>query len=304
VTAFDVTLRQLGRVRSSPDGTRFAVDSIEGDEAIIMIYDRAGASAPRRLTFEGRSSYPVWSPDGGRIAFLSDREGDAAIFAQRVDGTGGVERLTTPAEGEVHVPESWSPDGKHLSFAAVSGNGTVYKLYTLALEDGSVAAFGNVEADETIGSVFSPDGRWLAYHALPRGATPGSANSGIFVEPFPATGAIYQAPKVERDFHPVWSRDGKSLHYVVSVGSGQLATVAVMADAPLSFGAPRLAGFPLTAGQLSGAVRAFDTLPDGGFVGALVGSPEDNALRPTQIHVVVNWFAELERLVPTKRAEE
>jgi serine/threonine-protein kinase len=303
VTAFDVTL-ELGRVRSSPDGTRFAVDSIEGGEAIIMIYDRAGASAPQRLTYEGRNSYPVWSPDGERIAYLSDREGDAAIFAQRVDGTGGAERLTTPAEGEVHVPESWSPDGKHVSFAAVSGNGTVYKLYTLALDDGSVAAFGNVEANEAIGSVFSPDGRWLAYHALPRGALPGSANSGIFVEPFPATGARYQAPKVERDFHPVWSRDGTSLHYVPSVASGQLATVSVMADAGLSFGAPRLVRFPLMAAQLSGAVRAFDTLPDGGFVGPLTDTSEGNALRPTEIHVAFNWFEELERLVPTKETKD
>jgi serine/threonine-protein kinase len=304
VTASDVTLRQLGRVRSSPDGTRFAVDNIEGDEAIITIYDRAGASAPRRLTFEGRSSYPVWSPDGERIAFLSDREGDAAIFAQRLDGTGGAVRLTTPTEGEVHIPESWSPDGKHLSFAAISGNGSVYELYTLALEDGSVAAFRNVESNEPIGSVFSPDGRWLAYHALPRGASPGGANSGIFVEPFPATGAIYQAPRVERDFHPVWSRDGTSLHYVPTVASGQLATVAVVAEAGLTFGTQRLVRFPLTAGQVSGAVRAFDTLPDGGFVGPLVGSSERNALPPSEIHVVVNWFEELERLVPTKNAED
>jgi serine/threonine-protein kinase len=301
VTTFDVTM-ELGRVRASPDGTRFAVDSIEGDEAIIMIYDRAGASAPRRLTYEGRSSYPVWSPDGERIAFLSDREGDAAIFVQRVDGTGGAQRLTTPTEGEVHVPESWSPDGKYLSFAAVSANGTVYKLHTVALDDGSVATFGNVEANETIGSVFSPDGRWLAYHALPRGALPGSANSGIFVEPFPATGDRYQAPKVERDFHPVWSRDGTALHYVPSVASGQLATVSVIADAGLSFGAPRLVRFPLMAAQLSGAVRAFDTLPDGGFVGPLTDASD--ALRPTEIHVVLNWFEELERLVPTKDAED
>jgi serine/threonine-protein kinase len=302
LTASDVALRQLGRVRSSSDGTRFAVDSIEGEEAIIMIYDRTGASAERRLTYEGRSSYPVWSPEGDRIAFLSDREGDAAIFAQRLDGTGGAERLTTPAEGEVHVPESWSPDGKHLSFAAISANG--YKLYTLALEDGSVTAFGNVEAEETIGSVFSPDGRWLAYHALPRGATPDSANSGVFIEPFPATGARYQAPKVERDFHPVWSRDGKSLHYVPSVALGQLATVTVMAESGLTFGAPRLAPFPLMAGQLSGVVRAFDTLPDGGFVGPIVGGSDGSLSAPTEIHVVFNWFEELERHVPTKGAED
>jgi hypothetical protein len=91
---------------------------------------------------------------------------------------------------------------------------------------------------------------------------------------------------------------------VPSVASGQLATVSVMADAGLSFGAPRLVRFPLMAAQLSGAVRAFDTLPDGGFVGPLTDTSEGNALRPTEIHVVFNWFEELERLVPTKETKD
>jgi hypothetical protein len=53
----------------------------------------------RRLTFGGKSRYPVWSPDGLRIAFQSDREGDLAIFSQRTDGTGAAERLTRPEDG-------------------------------------------------------------------------------------------------------------------------------------------------------------------------------------------------------------
>jgi hypothetical protein len=109
---------------------------------------------------------------------------------------------------------------------------------------------------------------------------------------------------VDRDFHPVWSRDGKSLHYVPSVASGQLATVDVMVDTGLTFGAPQLVRFPLTSGQLSGVARAFDSLSDGGFVGALVAGSEDSALPPTEIHVVFNWFEELERLVPTKDVED
>ncbi len=53
----------------------------------MWIYDLSGASAPRRLTFGGKNRFPIWSADGERVAFQSDREGDLGIFWQRADGT-------------------------------------------------------------------------------------------------------------------------------------------------------------------------------------------------------------------------
>ena len=80
----------------------------------------------RRLTFGGQNRFPIWSPDGQRVAFQSDREGDLGIFSQPADGNGPVERLTKAAKGDAHVPESWSPDGRHVAFAVI--NKTVFSL--------------------------------------------------------------------------------------------------------------------------------------------------------------------------------
>src|SRR5262249_21270355 len=69
--------------RVSPDGRRVAVDTDNGREGIVWVYDDlAGTTELRRLTFGGNNRSPVWSRDGTRVAYQSDREGDAAIFWQ------------------------------------------------------------------------------------------------------------------------------------------------------------------------------------------------------------------------------
>jgi eukaryotic-like serine/threonine-protein kinase len=284
--------------RASRDGTRAALDTDDGKEAIVWIYELAETSAMKRLTFSGGNRFPIWSPDGQRVAFQSDREADQAIFAQRIDGT-GVERLTKPEKGEAHVPESWSPDGRHISYSVRKES--EYSLWILSLGDRKTARFSDVRSREPIGSVFSPDGRWIAYHSLPAGSSPVSTSNGVFVEPFLATGARYQAPRVNRDFQPLWSRDGTELFYVATTSSG-LTAVPVKATSGVTFGSPQSFPFIGNAGRLSGATRAFDALPDGRFIGLVPGSIDDQscAAASSEIRVVLNWTEELKRLVPAK----
>ena len=78
--------------RLSPDGRRVAV-AITEQETHIWLYDFS-REAWTRLTFEGNvNSFPVWTPDGKRIAFHSSKEGSRKIFWQLSDGSGGLERL-------------------------------------------------------------------------------------------------------------------------------------------------------------------------------------------------------------------
>ena len=113
--------------RFSPNGQQIAYDIDDGPAANIWVYDLGGNHAPRRLTTVGNNRFPVWTFDGKRIAFQSDREGDAGIFWQQADGSGRAERLTKAEHGEAHIPDSWSRDGT-LLFSTRTGQ---FSLRTL-----------------------------------------------------------------------------------------------------------------------------------------------------------------------------
>src|SRR5262249_15702475 len=102
--------------RLSPDGKSIAVGVDDEEDANIWVYDVAGAKSGRRLTFGGGNRFPIWSVNGRRIAFQSDREGDFGLFWQAADGSGAPERLTRAKPETFQVPESFSPDGTHLLF--------------------------------------------------------------------------------------------------------------------------------------------------------------------------------------------
>jgi serine/threonine-protein kinase len=287
-------------VRASGDGRRLAVGSDDGaKEAIVWIYDLAGTSTMRRLTIGDRSRFPIWSADGERVAFQSDREGDLGIFLRRSDGSGPIERLTKAAEGEAHIPESWSPDGTHVLFSVQDKS--KYVLWSVSVVDQRTEAFGHVESAEPIGAVFSPDGRWIAYASSPKGGGIITSERGVFIQPFPATGNMFQAPRQRLDFHPLWASKGTELIYIPSAVSGQMTVVSVATQPTVSFG--KLTNVParVTARRGSSSLRAHDILPDGRFVGFVpVGDSDPTDLAGAQIRVVLNWFEELKARVPTR----
>ena len=299
ISGLPVPPAAYSHVRVSPDGTHAALGVDDGRQASVLIYALNGTSAVQRLATEGKNRFPVWSPDGVWVAFQSDRGGDLAIFRQRADGTGVAERLTTPAAGEEHVPESWSPDGRHLSFGAgpASAAGTRVALWILTLADKTTAPFGGVESNGTIGSVFSRDGKWLAYGKGTGGAA--DVNRGVFLQPFPATGAVYQVPKQLVDFHPVWARSGsEELVFTAAANAGQMVAVRVTTAAGVTFGTPARFRASVTGDRVASEPRAWDILPDGRFIG--ITSTAEDAARDSWpgMRLVLNWFEELKQRVP------
>jgi serine/threonine-protein kinase len=299
ITGLPVPPAAYSHVRVSPDGTRAALGVDDGKQASVLIYALHGTSAVQRLATEGRNRFPVWSPEGRWIAFQSDRGGDLAIFRQRADGTGVAERLTTPAAGEEHVPESWSPDGRHLSFGvAASAAGTRVALWMMTLADKTTAPFGGVSSIGSIGSVFSPDGKWLAY-AQGRPGAVSDVNRGVFLQPFPATGAVYQVPKQLVDFHPVWAKSGgRELVFTAAATAGLMVAVRVTTAAGVTFGTPERFPASVSGDRVASEPRAWDILPDGRFIG--ITSTTEDAVRGSslQMRLVLNWFEELKQRVP------
>ena len=90
--------------RASPNGTQIAFATDDGKEAIVWIYELGGTASMRQLTFGGKNRFPIWSADGQRVAFQSDREGDLGIFWQRADGSGARRAVDETRSG--HIPRA------------------------------------------------------------------------------------------------------------------------------------------------------------------------------------------------------
>jgi serine/threonine protein kinase len=279
--------------RISPDGRLLAVGRSDGASSDIWTYDLSGKAEIKRLTFGGQSRFPVWSADSRRVTFQSGQ--DNAIWWQAADGS-GPQRLTSPAQGEEHVPEAWSRDGTKLLFSIFKESR--YSLWVRTL-DGRTERFGQAESAEPLSASLSPDGRWIVYAATDLAGANLSRNRGVFVERFPFTGEKHQAPKILLDYHPTWAPNGRSLFYVP--GSNRpIVSVPVTTQPAVAFGPPReLPRGPLP-GILSLGFRGYDVLPDGRFVSVSPWSGSGSTgAAAAEIHVVVNWFEELKRLVPT-----
>jgi Tol biopolymer transport system component len=196
------------------------------------------------------------------------------------------------------VPESWAPDSKRFLFEVTKGSNV--SLWAFSLDDDKKAMpFGGVQSGTPITAAFSPDGRWVVYHSDETG------RDAIYVQPFPATGAKYQVPKndpSQNDHHPVWSSDGRELFYIPAFGA--LAAVSVTTQPSFAFGNAVPVPRKFTGGNTNSAPsneREYDVTPDGKIVGPTLASAQTQTGTPTapEIRVVLNWFEELKRLVPT-----
>jgi Tol biopolymer transport system component len=205
----------------------------EGADADVWVKDLSGTRALQRLTLEGHNRFPVWSPNGRSVTFQSDRDGTASMYSQASDGGSAAVRLTEAAQDVSHVPESWSPDGHTLLFSEQKGG--TFSLMTLSVGDKRVAPFGGVQSREPPEAVFSPDGKWVAYSVNPGLGGVQSPDRGIFVQPFPATGAKYQVPRTALDFHPAWGPLGKEIFFVSTVVADNLTSVGVQTQSTVTF---------------------------------------------------------------------
>lgn len=170
-------------------------------------------------------------------------------------------------------------------------------MWILSLTARQSEPFGGVNSIEPPGSVFSPDGRWLAYTRAGSDDI-GAADRGVFVQPFPTTGLLFQAPRQTVDFHPLWSPDGAELLFLASTSARQMAAIRVSGTASLRFGTVTRFPAAVTGEKLSAEPRMFDILPDGRFIGVV--SPADPGVRGGfgEARVVLNWTHELNGRVP------
>jgi serine/threonine-protein kinase len=273
--------------RVSPEGGRIAVRA--GDEEDdLWLWDLARRTLTRLTFTPGGDIHPVWTPDGRRLLFGSDREGVRNIFWQAADGTGTVQRLTRSPN--VQSPTGLSPDGTRLILDETTP--------TTGDDIMEVALVGSQPARPLVQSAFierngvvSPDGRWLAYEANDSG------QPEVYVRPYPDVNSGRWQVSAGGGTRPLWSRTGRELFYLSATGA--IVGVGVSAGPSWSSTAPTTLvkeGYTIAAPVNTG--RTYDISPDGQRFLVVKAATTPDAV-PPQLIVVPHFDEELRRLVPT-----
>ena len=274
--------------RISPDGRRVVV-SIRGARTTLWVFDIARET----LTQLAVASYPVWTPDGKRVAFAFQQN----IFWKPADGsTSEVLLAATESPG---FPVSWSADNRFLSFLTSTPE-TRQDIWVLPL-DGDPRQAGAegrkpspwlaTRSNETA-PMFSPDGRWLAY------VSNESGRYEVYVRPYPGPGEKWQISS-EGGRQPAWAHSGRELFYRIG---DKMMVVDVTTGPSFSAGKPRMLFEGLythAAGPEEVLFSNYDISPDDQRL--LMVQESDAAMAATQINVVLNWFEELKQKVPTAK---
>jgi len=264
----------------SPDGKRVAAGDADSRNNTFDIWLLELARGnPSRFTFDSSDdSYPVWSPDGRRIIYASNRDGLFNLY-QRASSGAASEEILFKSDSRKY-PTDWSRDGRFLIYIT-EDPATKWDLWVLAL-DGTrkTKPFARSAFDELQGQ-FSPDGRWIAY------ASEESGKWEVYVEPFPATGSKWKI-STAGGADPAWRRNGKELFYLAA--DKKLMAVEVKTDS-LSFdaGIPQsLFGTRVTG--LTDSRNHYVVTPDGKRF--LVNTVIEEATA-SPVNVVVNWTGQL-----------
>ncbi|HEX7157784.1 MAG TPA: protein kinase [Edaphobacter sp.] len=261
----------------SPDGRTVAVSLYDrsAGRVDLWLYDLHGGRRTR-FTLDGTANlFPVWSPDGSRIAFYSIRKGFPTVYQKPVNGVGQEEPFETDLANPTR-PLDWSLDGRYLIKEA---RGDTLSIWVLPLSSGQTgterksAPWLN-EGFNVCNARLSPDGKWIAYDSDESG------RDEIFVRTFPNLGGKWQV-STNGGTRPLWSRNGKELYYIASDGKLMAVDVKRPPDDSFDAGAAKALFDAHTTRERT---DTFDVTKDGRF---LIPTMTQQAAPP--ITVVVNW---------------
>ena len=265
----------------APDGKIVAADRQDPQTKTfdVWLYDLVRGTASRFTFGPGTNQFPVWSPDGSRIAFYSNRNGVGYAFQKATSGTAQDEVLRKPLGEPPNTTrvDDWSRDGRYIILNAISPK-TKNDVWVMpTFDDQKPFPYLQTEFIEQYARL-SPNSQWLAY------TSDESKRSEIYVQTFPTPGGKWQVSTNGGD-RPVWSRDGKELYFLGA--DGKLMAVEVKGGTKFEAGLPK----PLFDAHLGLASSWYDVGKDGRFLIPVAAEQTANA----PMTVVVNWTAALKK---------
>jgi len=259
----------------SPDERTVSVDRYSSpNEADILLVDLA-RGVGTRFTYGPRLNvYSSWSPDGGRIAFESNRNGPFDIFIKSSSGALPETSLVV-GQSQFNHPSSWSPDGRLLAFYELDP-GTGFDLWLVPTDgSGPPVPYLRTPFQEQFPYI-SPNGRWMLYVSKESGRNEACVQSlPIPGHKFHTTGGC---------LYGLWRPDGKE---ILLVG---LDTQSILSAEVLESGEVFRASAPRLLFRAPPNVIGFSVTRDGQRF--LMPVPEGKVLAPS-ITMVLNWESEL-----------
>jgi serine/threonine-protein kinase len=290
-----------GTPRFSPDGRMLALAMTDRNQTGIWTYDLSRDTLSR-LTFDPSvAAMPVWTPDGRRLVYGSQRSGVTNLYWQRADGTGETQRLTNSPIGQ--LPGSWHPNGRLLAFYQGVGIDNKQDILLLPIEGDETSGWKPGTPVEFLGGpfrkvwpMFSPDGKWIAYTSNETG------RFEIYVRPYPGPGGKWQVSNGGGN-EPFWSPKRQELLFTqIGNGATQLMVAAYStsgdsfrAAKPIPWTPTRIAA----ASPLGTYGRYVAIHPDGDrFAGTAL---QATATAPRRFVFVFNFFEELRQKAKSTR---
>ena len=215
---------------ASPNGKQLLVGKRESPTTVELWLVDLKSGQSRRFSEGSQSRFggiPVWSPDGTRIAFSSNRTGRTNIY-ERLVNEAGEERLLYESDEQFKEVNAWSPDGKFLVFEQAN-NQRGWDLWLLPMDGKRSAVPYLASRFGEVGAEISPDGRWLVY------MSDASGRPEVYVRAFPTPGAEYHVS--DEPGRGVWSRDGREIFVYQNRG---IWSVPVSTEPTFKAGTPRL----------------------------------------------------------------
>jgi Tol biopolymer transport system component len=269
----------------SPDGKRVAINrTLDAPQDIWHMEVARGVLS--RFTFHEQSDQiPVWSSDGQRVIFSSNRKGAYDLYEKPASGAREEQLLFESPQNKFAM--GLSPDGRFLLYRNTAEN-TDWDLWVLPLDGDTSQSrkpvpVAQTSAQEMMGE-FSPDGRWIAYQSNESG------QYEIYVRSFPELSARVQI-STDGGAQPRWRRDGKELFYIGLDGRLMAAPITFDTQGTLQVAAPialfmtRTPGGPVPSPQK----QQYAVAPDGQLF--LINSlPAEATASP--VTLVLNWNPE------------
>jgi Tol biopolymer transport system component len=269
--------------RISPDGKRVAVDVADPETGNLDIWVHASSGGiPARLTSDpALDALPIWSPDGGRIVFMSLRGGHADLYQKSSSGAGNEEAILQSERAKYAT--DWSSDGRFILHRALDPTTNV-ELWVLPV-GGDAKATPFIKAPFGVSQgQFSPDGRWVAY------ASNESGRWEIYVAPFPGPGGNWKVSSAGGS-EPRWRRDGNEIFYLAP--DAKLMALDVKEGPTFEADVPRPLFQTRRREHISSSdLFSYDVSPDGQRF--LVNTDVGEATSPP-LTVVLNWTAGLKK---------